>query len=40
MEKPVDIKGITSAPCIASEITFVTALLNLLPFHFLHLLSM
>ena len=35
MEKPVDIKGITSAPCIAPEITFVTALLNLLPFHFL-----
>ena len=32
MEKPVDIKGITSAPCIAPQLTFVTALLNLPPF--------
>ena len=40
MEKPVDIKGITSAPYIAPEITFVIAVLNLLPLYFLHLLSM
>ena len=32
MEKPVDIKGITSAPCIAPQLTFLTALLNLPPF--------
>ena len=28
MEKPVDINGITSAPCIAPHITYIAAVLD------------